>query len=148
MPIDLIRRFAPTPNAANLYLNGMSVRVATNDPLLLDRLRLVCSKDPGENEESPFSQWTIIVEEDDASDRDFAVHSFAHDGLGLIRLAHGSFLACDRLARRGISFIDQSLIRDKQLFLDTFLPAFVTMNEDLIGRSAPADPRDDVSQRQ
>ena len=147
MPIDLIRRFAPTPHAAILNLNGMSVRVATNDPSLLDRLRLVRSTDRGGSAESPVSQWTIVVEEDDASDRDFAFHSFAHDGLSLIRLAQGSFLACDRLAHRGISFIDQSLIQDKQLFLETFLPAFMTMLEDLNGGTALADLRDDVSQR-
>jgi hypothetical protein len=128
MPIDLIKRFTPTPLTATLSMDGMTLRVATNDQFVLDRLQLSRDAIGDDCFDAPLSEWRIVVdEEDDTPDHDSTLQGFAHDGLSFIRLARGSFIAGDRLANLGISFIERSLIQDDQRFRQTFLAAFLLM---------------------
>jgi hypothetical protein len=128
MLLDLVKRFSPTPLAAILKLNGMMVRVATNDHLLLDRLRVASAASGVEISEPTTVDWRIVVERDGgASDIEFALNGFTHDGLSFIRISRGSFLAGDCRARRGISFVDSDLITEEHLFGQYFLPALMSM---------------------
>ncbi len=128
MPIDLIKRFTPTPLTTTLSMDGMTLRVASNDQLVLDRLQLSCDAIEDDCLDAPISEWRIVVDEEDGTrDHDSTLQGFAHDGLSFIRLARGSFLAGDRRANLGISFIEKSLILDDQHFRQTFLPAFLLM---------------------
>jgi hypothetical protein len=128
MLLDLVKRFSPTPLVAILTLNGMIVRVATNYHLVLDRLR-VASTASGENRsEPPTVDWRIVMESDgDESDGEFTLHGFTHDGLSFIRISHRSFLAGDRQARCGISFVARDVIREERLFGQYFFPALMSI---------------------
>ena len=128
MPPDLIKRFSVTPFAAVLTLNGVSVRVATNDQLLLDRLQCVSDTTGTGSGLVPRAEWRIVVEEDDAdADAEFALEGFTHGGLSFVRIAHRSFLAGDLGARCGISFLDKTVIRNEQLFEQYFLRALTSL---------------------
>lgn len=128
MPLDLIKRFSPTPLGATLTVNGATLRVATNDQLLLDWLRAVCDTSGGGSDDTPISDWKILVEdEDEASDCELSLGGFMYDGLSFIRISHRSFIAFDRHARCGISFIDKKLAQNEQLFDEYFLPALTAM---------------------
>ena len=142
MPIDLIKRFTPTPLTATLSMDGITLRVATNDQFVLDRLQLSCDAIGDDCFDARLSEWRIVVdEEDDAPDHDSTLQGFAHDGLSFIRLARGSFIGGDRLANLGISFIERSLIQDDQRFRQTFLPAFLLMLHEMERVSVGLGPR-------
>ena len=133
MPVDLVQRFSRTPLAADLTLNCLHVRVATNCQLLLDRLA-VASTSEDHHQEAPVVTWRIVVEDEpEASDR--TPYSFSHDGLSLIRIAHGSFLAGDRHARIGISFISKELVDEAHLFDLYFFPALVSIVAEMKARA-------------
>src|ERR1700685_3696165 len=117
MTPDLIKRFTPTPHNATVALSNMVVRVSTNCPLVLDLLRFAShglnEGIPGE----PDVRWRIVVEENvDQPIVDSQVHRFSYDGLAFIRLRHGSFLASERRARSGISFVAADLVEDERSF--------------------------------
>src|SRR5579863_22900 len=131
MPVDLVQRFCPTPLAAVLPLNGAVLRVATNDQLVLDRLRAVSA--PARNSrQASIMHWRIVVEEGaHGSGDEFVRHAFQHDGLGFIRLSNASFLAANRQARCGISFIAANLIKEEGYFIRYFLPALISIIDDM-----------------
>jgi hypothetical protein len=127
MLLDLVKRFSPTPLAGILTLNGMSVRVATNYDLVLDRLRAASTGSGADGGNLPTVNWRIVVERDgDAPGDDRTLCGFTHDGLSFIRISHGSFLAGDRRARCGISFVARDLISE-ELFGQYFFPAFMSI---------------------
>ena len=128
MLIDLVKRFSSTPLAATMNLNGMMVRVATNDQVVLDRLRVASTASGGDISAPATVDWRIVVERDgDASDIEFALNGFTHDGLSFIRISRGSFLAGDLQARCGISFVTSDLITEEHIFGQYFLPALMSM---------------------
>lgn len=127
MPVDLVQRFSRTPFVADLTLNCVPVRVATNSQLLLDRL-VASTTDKEQHQGVSVVEWRIVVEDEgDASDRALAPHSFTQDGLSIIRIAHRSFLASDRQARLGISFISGKLLEEAHLFDLYFFPALMSI---------------------
>lgn len=128
MPPDLIQRFNPTPLAATLKVNGATLQVATNDHLLLDRLRTASDAVGRDSDKTPAAEWRIVVEEEDeAPDSVFSLDGLTHGGLSFIRIAHRSFLASDLQTHCGISFIERNLVRDQQLFEQYFFPALLSM---------------------
>jgi hypothetical protein len=125
---DLVKRFSSTPLAAVLSLNGILVRVATNNQHVLDRLEAESAASGGDGRKGPCVDWRIVVEQEgDSSDSEFSPHAFTHDTLSFIRIANRSFLAGDGQARCGISFIASNLIEDDRLFGQYFLPAFISI---------------------
>jgi hypothetical protein len=49
------------------------------------------------------------------------------DGISFVTIGRRSFLAYDDRTRRGISFVSEGLIRDPTLFVETFLPGFLSL---------------------
>ena len=128
MVVDLVKRFSPTPLAATFPLNGLLVRVATNDPLVLDRLRAESAGSGGNSRFAPAVNLRIVVEgEADAFDIESAHHSFTYDGLSFVRIANQSFFAADRQTRSGISFIARNLVEEDQLFAQCVFPALISI---------------------
>lgn len=128
MPVDLVQRFSRTPLVADLILNCVPVRVATNSQLLLDRLVVASTTSKQHHQGVSVVEWRIVVEdEQDASSSEPASYGFTHDGLSLIRIAHRSFLASDRQTRLGISFISRELIEEAHLFDLYFFPALMSI---------------------
>jgi hypothetical protein len=82
--------------------------------------------------------WRVVAETED----DFAPHPepvsvqrLSHDGLSFVNIGRNSFLACDRHARRGVSFISQSLVTDENRFSRYFLPALISLMGEAIKAS-------------
>ena len=128
MLIDLVKRFSLTPLETVLHLHGSLVSVASNNQLVLDRLRAESTGFGKDNRQGATQQWRIVVEEErKASQAELIHHGFTHDGLTFIQITNGSFLAGDRESRCGISFIARSLIEEERLFAQYFLPALISM---------------------
>jgi hypothetical protein len=49
------------------------------------------------------------------------------DGISFVTLGQRSFLAYDERTHRGISFLSEGLVRDPTLFVDLFLPGFLSL---------------------
>lgn len=132
MIIDLVKRFSATPLAAVFPLNGSLLRVSSNSPLLLDRLRLESSASDQNSRHASVIDWRIVVESAGATpDGEFIRHAFSHDGLSFSRISQASFLAGDRRAGWGVSFITTSLVDEEPLFHRYFLPAFISMIDEM-----------------
>jgi hypothetical protein len=126
---DLIRRFANTPFETMLGLSGASIRLETNCQAVADQLQRALGPCPACAFETPDFVFRVVAESE--ADVDFeaapTVHRLGHDGLSFISLGRSSFLACDRQARRGISFVSQSLVTDEKRFSQHFLPALILL---------------------
>jgi len=128
IPIDLLKRFTPTPFEVTLTLSGAMICLATNNDVMRDQLRML---EPSAKRESLRNErlfWRIVVEpEREAYDESPSVHRLSHGGLAFVRIGHTSFLAYDQQARQGISFISENLIRNEKMFNQCFLPALISL---------------------
>jgi hypothetical protein len=126
-PIDLLKRFTPTPFEVVLELSGITIRMATNSDVMRDRLRMFLPS-AAENQRNTGSFWRIVVEpERDACDESPSVHRMSHGGLAFVRVGNRSFLAYDGQARQGISFISENFVRNDEMFSQYFLPALMLL---------------------
>ncbi len=130
---DLVKRFSCTPLSAILTLNNKCVRVETNHPLVLRHLQ-VESHRPGTIPETPVAQWRIVVEDEiNLPIANFPFYGLAHEGLAFIRIAHdglianGAFLAADRQAGLGVSFVATEFVKQEDLFTRHYVPALLLM---------------------
>jgi len=132
MTPDLVKRFTATPYETTLALNNTVVQVSTNHPLVLDRLGSESRSSEKKIHAEPAARWRVVVEENvDLPISDSAVRSFSHDGLAFIRIGRGGFLASDRRAHTGISFVAQELVENERLFIDYYLPALLLMLQEM-----------------
>ena len=128
MTPDPVKRFSSTAYEATLALNNISVRVATNNQKVLDRLHSRSSGSQTEIQDSPVAHWRVVVEEDvDLPIGNSRVCGLTHDGLTFVRIAHGGFLAADRQARFGISFVSAEFVENDRLFSEYYFPALLLM---------------------
>lgn len=128
IPIDLLKRFTPTPLEVTFELSGATIHLATNSDVMRDRLRMFQSSANAESQRNAWSLWRIVVEpEREAYDESPSVHRLSHGELAFVKVGHTSFLAYDRQARQGISFISENLIRNEKMFRQCFLPALMSL---------------------
>jgi hypothetical protein len=128
IPIDLLKRFTPTPFEVTFELSGATIHLATNSDVMRDQLRMLEPSAKRESQRNERLFWRIVVEpEREAYDESPSVHRLSHGGLAFIRIGHRSFLAYDRQARQGISFISENLVRDEKMFNQCFLPALISL---------------------
>lgn len=107
-------------------LNNIPVRVATNSQQVLDRLHSRSGGSQAEVHDSPVAHWRVVVEEDvDLPMGNSRVCGLAHEGLIFVRIAHGGFLAADRQARFGISFVAAEFVENDRLFSQYYFPALL-----------------------
>jgi hypothetical protein len=130
MPIDLVDRFALTPLQCTFEVFGKVISLATNCPDLLSRIANLAP----ERREADVGQldcsWRIVTEpETDEVLKSVALSSryVSDDGISFVTIGQRSFLAYDQRTRRGISFLSQRLVRDPTLFVETFLPGFLSL---------------------
>lgn len=130
MPIDLVNRFALTHLQCTFNVSGKVISLATNCPDLLSRIASVAPEyreaDVGQRDCS----WRIVTEpEMDEVLKSLALSSryVSDDGISFVTIGRRSFLAYDERTRRGISFVSEGLIRDPTLFVETFLPGFLSL---------------------
>jgi len=127
---DLLKRFTPTPIANAFVLHGATVRVATNFPMLADRLQSILPRAVSEASTEPDFVWRVVVEPDNEVEG-WAMPScglrLSHNGLAFVSMGQKSFLASDLEARQGISFISESIASDERLFRQYFLPGIIAL---------------------
>jgi hypothetical protein len=130
MPIDLVNRFAPTHLQSTFNVSGKVISLATNCP---DLLRRIASLAPacGEADMGQLDcSWRIVTEpETDKVLKSPALSSryVRDDGIAFLTIGQRSFLAYDERTCRGISFLSEELVRDPTLFVETFLPGFLSL---------------------
>jgi hypothetical protein len=130
MPIDLVNRFALTPLQGTFNLSGKVISLATNCADLLSRLANLAPECGQADVGQPGCSWRIVTEsETDEVLKSVALTSryVSDDGISFVTIGRRSFLAYDERARRGISFITEGLIRDPTLFVEAFLPGFLSL---------------------
>jgi len=124
MTSDPVKRFSSTVYEETLVLNSMPVRVATNNRLVLERLHSRCLRT--DLHDSPVVHWRIVVDDDvDLPMGHSRINGLAHDGLIFVRIAHGGFLAADRQAGFGISFVAAEFVENDTLFGQYYFPALL-----------------------
>jgi hypothetical protein len=130
MPIDLVNRFAPTHLQSTFNVSGKLISLATNCPDLLRRIANL-APECGEADLGQLDcSWRIVTEpETDEVLKSTALRSryVRDDGISFVTLGQRSFLAYDERTRRGISFLSEELVRDPTLFVETFLPGFLSL---------------------
>jgi hypothetical protein len=128
--MDLVKRFTPTPFEMRLQLSGSVVLLATNSQRVVSQLESVLRPWSGDALSPPDFFWRIVLETEDDPvlfNEPLSVHCQSHAGLSFINIGWKSFLACDRHARRGISFISQNLVTDEKRFSQYYLPALISL---------------------
>jgi len=136
-PIDLLKRFTPTPFEVTFELSGATIHLATNSDVMRDRLRMFQPSAKAESQRNAWSLWRIVVEpEREACDESPKVHRLSHGELVFVKVGHTSFLAYDRQARQGISFISENLIRNEKMFRQCFLPALMSLLNESVEASS------------
>jgi hypothetical protein len=135
---DLIKRFTETPLETMLGLFGTNIRLETNCQAVADQLRRALTSCTTSALVAPDFILRVIAESED--DPEFetvpTVHRLSHNGLSFVSLGYKSFLACDRQARQGISFISQNLVTDEKRFSQHFLPALISLLTESIEASS------------
>jgi hypothetical protein len=130
MPIDLVNRFALTHLQRTFNVSGTVISLATNCPDLLSRIANL-ARECGEADAGQLDcSWRIVTEpETDEVLKSVALSSryVSDDGISFVTIGHRSFLAYDERTRRGISFVSEGLVRDPTLFVETFLPGFLSL---------------------
>ena len=115
MPIDLVNRFAVTPMKGMFNWYGKVLSLATNSSILLDRIADLapqCTEICGGHIDC---SWRIVTEPEGNEGFEFdglSSRYVSDDGISFVTIGQCSFLAYDEKARKGISFVSESLVRD------------------------------------
>jgi hypothetical protein len=130
MPIDLVNRFALTQLQSTFNVFGKVISLATNCPDLLRRVANLARECGEADVGQPDCSWRIVTE----PETDEALESVAlsgrrisDDGISFVTIGQRSFLAYDERARKGISFLSEGLVSDPTLFVEVFLPGFLSL---------------------
>jgi hypothetical protein len=134
MATDFIKRFTPTLVETVVELSGTRIRLETNCQAAADQLRRAFATRAARTFNAPDFVLRLVAESEDEFEFEAGpvVHRLSHDGLSFISLGHKSFLACDLVGRRGISFISENLVKDERMFEQFFVPALRSLLSDFI----------------
>jgi hypothetical protein len=130
MSIDLVNRFALTPLQCTFIVSAKVVSLATNCADLLSRIANLATECEEADVGQPDCFWRIFTEaETDEVSKSIALSSryVSDDGISFVTLGQRSFLAYDERTQRGISFLSETLVCDPTLFVETFLPGFLSL---------------------
>ncbi len=134
MPVDLVSRFVLTPMQCIFNLHGVVISLATNSPVLLDRIADLSPECANGESDQPACDWRIVTEavaeaeHDEACEPDSISSRYVgHEGLSLVTVGKCSFLTYDERLRKGISFVSERLVGNPGLFAETFLPALISL---------------------
>jgi hypothetical protein len=138
MPIDLVQRFARTPLQSTFHLRGSVICLKTNCPDLLTRMATMAAKSGQANSEpanmaQPDCFWRIVIETETDKELNPVASGSRHvsdNGISFVTIGRRSFLAYDAQLQRGISFLSERLVRDQTLFVELFLPGFLSLLPD------------------
>jgi len=130
MPIDLVNRFALTQLQSTFNVFGKVISLATNCPDLFGRIANL-ARECGEAEVGqPDCSWRIVIEpetDEALKSVDLSSRRFSDDGISFVTIGQQSFLAYDERTRKGVSFLSEALVSDRTLFVEAFLPGFLSL---------------------
>ena len=130
MPIDLVNRFAATPIQSIFNWSGKVISIATNSPILLNRMANLPPQCAPTGDRQIDCSWRIVTEpdEDDGSESDGLSRRYVgNEGMSFVTIGPHSFLAYDEKSRKGISFVSEKFVRNPSLFFEAFLPGFASL---------------------
>lgn len=133
MPIDLVNRFASTPIRSTFHLCGNVISLETNCSDLLTSMANIVPKCEQADIDLSDCTWRIVIEPETDEELKPVASSSRHvsdNGISFVTIGHRSFLAYDARMRTGISFLSQRLVRNRTLFAELFLPAFLSLLPD------------------
>ncbi len=131
---DPLRRFTPTPLAANLPAMGRTIRLETNSPTVLSQTRRLFERYAGQAPSQPEFLWRIVSEADPAVTPPWPeVSAFSDEGLRYVSFGHRSFLAVDLEAREGVGFLAEGLAQDEPGFSCPFLERLFLLTSSALG---------------
>ncbi len=131
MPIDLVSRFTLTHLQSTFNVSGNVISLATNCPDLLNRIAGLT--ECGEADAAQLDcSWRIVTEPETDTDKELksvalSSRHVCDEGISFVTIGQRSFLAYDERTRTGISFLSEALVRDPTLFVETFLPGFLSL---------------------
>jgi hypothetical protein len=130
MPIDLVNRFALTHLHCTFNLFGKVISLATNCPGLLSQIANLAPERGRAAVGQLDCSWRIVTE----PEKDEILKSVplsgryvGDGGISFVTIGQRSFLAYDERTRTGISFLSEAMVRDRTLFVETFLPCFLSL---------------------
>jgi hypothetical protein len=130
MPIDLVNRFALTHLQSTFNVFGKVISFATNCPDLFGRIANLARECEEADVGQPDCSWRIVTEpETDDALESVALSSrrISDDGISFVTIGQHSFLAYDERTRKGVSFLSEALVSDRTLFVEAFLPGFLSL---------------------
>ncbi len=136
---DPTRRLTPTPLIGFFRVAECAMRLATNSPMILQRVgRFLPALRPSQGPGQIFS-WRIVCENDAAQPFQFPKSSsVSADGLHLVNLGPGSFLATDAAAGVGMGFLAEAFLTKGSGFEQVVLTRLASLTE--AARCWPPDP--------
>lgn len=124
---DLLRRFTPTPFAADLSVMGCLIRLETNSLTILNHAKLLFN---GYNQPGPRHRgflWRIVSESDPDEAAEWPEMTvLSQEGLSCAAIGRRGFLAVDAKERQAVAFLPEALARDKTGFSHPFLAMLFT----------------------
>ncbi len=131
---DPLRRFTPTPLAANLPLMARTIRLETNSATVLGQTRRLLARYAGQAPVEPKFLWRIVSEADPTVTPPWPeVSAFSDHGLRYVSFGHRSFLAVDLEAREAVAFLAEGLARDQAGFSTPFLERLFLLTAGALG---------------
>jgi hypothetical protein len=130
MAIDLVSRFALTPLQRTFNVFGKVISLATNCPDLLSRIANLAPQRREADVGQPDCSWRIVTEpetEEVLKSVVLSSRNVSDGGISFVTIGQRSFLAYDERTRTGISFLSEGLVLDPTLFVETFLPGFLSL---------------------
>lgn len=108
---DIIGRFTPTPLVADLRAMNCAIRLETNSPVILERVRRVFDGMSSRGSPSQSFLWRLVSDAGADSDLQWAAPSvFSVDGLHLENVGQHTFFAVDAEVRLAVGFVAERLV--------------------------------------
>jgi hypothetical protein len=123
-PLDLLRRFIPTPFQGAYEIDGVRVNVQTNDLTLMPALRLI----EGESvlQQSTF-EWKLVRDEDSESVLDVP-RTFTSGPVTFVEMGSACFFGLDQERRELLGFIGTRI--DARTYQDFIVPLLGRMTSE------------------
>ena len=114
---DLLRRFAPTPHAADLQLMQRTVRLETNSKAVLELARRFFERHQHGTAGKPDFLWRIICEPDpQVQSTDVPLSAFSDLGLRYVNIGERGFLAVDFESREAAAYLSDRFVKGDMRF--------------------------------
>lgn len=130
---DIIRRFTPTPLVADLRAMNCAIRLETNSPVILERVRDAAGVSSSLATDSPRFLWRLVSDSGTDSHLPWPTPSgFTADGLYLENFGQHNFFAVDAEAGMAVGFVAENLVNDsgfEKLFIARLVSATLAASE-------------------